>query len=350
MTNQKAISVRCWRNKFSSSLVTALLILFAQLYINPAHAEEEQTDAEEQDQTQGVLSGVTTIVDDTHTRVSDSFSAFIVQIDDFVGSGESDSNLNTSWARVRLDTIKPGAEKAKLAARVKLRIVLPQSQQRFRLLVSTEDDEVSASNSDAAQREQIAREDNNDVALALRFIRTAQKQFSLNYDVGARYRDDKAQLFGRLNVAYRKDAIFGFTNEFSNALTYFSASGYENRFRLESRRLFFDSESLYFRNSIDFSWRKGSKGAGIGETIGIYADLGKRKALAIEGITGYVTALNEGLTDNYLGAEVRLRYRHNIWRPWFYYEIWPSVSWSSSNDYERAYGGLIRLEVTLGQF
>jgi len=296
----------------------------------------------------GTLSRAGSLVDEAHGNVSDRFSRFIVQIDDFIGSGESGKQLNTSWARVRIDTAKPGADKLKLGATVKLRIVLPQSQQRFRLLVSSEDDASSAANTDAAQREQIASEDNNNVALALRFIRTARDRFRLNYDVGARYKDDKAQLFGRFIVGYKRDSMLGFTNTFTNNYTYFSASGYQNSFRIDSRRTFFGRESLYFRNTIELSWRKGNSGAGIGETIGFYADLGKRRALALEGITGYATSLNDEIEDKYRGAELRIRYRQNIWRRWLYYEIWPSVSWSSSNDYEMAYGGLFRVEVTLG--
>lgn len=310
-------------------------------------AQEEE--AEETDEA-GVLANVGSLVDETHSRYSDRFSSFIVQIDDYLGKGDSGKPLNTSWARVRLDTVKPGAEDARLAAKVKLRIVLPQAQQRFRLLVSTEDGgDAGSSNSDAAQREKIAADENNEVALALRFIRTAREEFSVNYDLGARYKDDKAQVFARLNVGYIRPWILGFENKFTNNLTYFSASGYENRFRIDSLRRFFGGDSLYFRNSAEISWRKGYKGAGFGETIGLYADLGKRRALALEGITGYATALNDGATENYLGSEVRLRFRHSVWRPWFYYEIWPSVSWSSSNDYKKAYGGLIRLEVTFGR-
>ena len=332
-------------------LSMAALVLSQCFFINTYAAEHEDVNEVKStdEETTGMLSGMGSIVDETHGKVSDRFSSFIVQIDDYIGSGVGESQRNGSWARVRLDTVKPAGEKTKLAARVKLRVVLPQSQQRFRLLLSTEDDESTASNSDAAQREKIASEDNNDIALALRFVRTARERFSLKYDLGARYRDDKAQLFAKLNIAYKRDSILSFTNVFSNNVTYFSASGYENRFNVNSSRLFFNRESLYFRNSLDISWRKGNKGAGIGETIGFYADLSKRKALAFEGITGYATSLNEGATDKFRGVELRLRYRHNIWRPWFHYEIWPSVSWSSSNDYEQAYGGLVRFEVTLGQ-
>lgn len=336
---------------FRSSVLLLAVLWLPPVYSTASAAEKTQTKEPLPDENSepGTLSKAGSLVDDAHGKISDRFSRFIVQIDDFIGAGESGEQLNTSWARIRVESVKPGAEKLKLAATVKLRVVLPQSQQRFRLLVSSEDDdESSAANSDAAQREQIASGDNNNVALALRFIRTARDRFRLNYDLGARIKDDKAQLFGRFIIGYKKESILGFTNTFTNNLTYFSASGYQNSFRIDTRRTLFDRESLYFRNTIELSWRKGISGAGIGETMGIYADLGKRRALALEGITGYATSLNDGIEEKYRGAELRIRYRQNIWRPWIYYEIWPSVSWSSSNDYERAYGGLFRVEVTVG--
>jgi len=333
------------------SWLLALTLLSFQMVFSSSQASDDakhEDQKKEDKQKTGAFSRAGSMVDEAHGKVSDQFSRFIVQIDDFIGAGESGEQLNTSWARVRIDTVKPGAEKVDFASTVKLRIVLPQSQQRFRLLVSSEDDVTSAANSDAAQREQNASDDKNDVALAIRFIRTVKDRFRLKYDVGARQKDDAAQVFGRFIVGYERDSLLGFTNTLTNSLSYFSKSGYQNNFRIDNRRNFFGRDNLFFRNTIELSWRKGVSGAGIGETMGFYANLGKRRALALEGITGYATSLNEGIKEKYRGAELRLRYRQNIWRPWLYYEVWPSVSWSSSNNYERAYGGLLRLEVTLG--
>lgn len=349
--------VDLYQRGFQLLRLSLLGLLFSQLFLTTAIAADkpedksvetsEDTSSDEKKST--VFSDMTSIVDETHGKVSDGFSSFVVQIDDFIASGEGEQSPNTSWARIRLDAVKPGGEKIKLAPRVKVRIVLPQSQRRFRLLVSTEDEESSASNTDAAQRGAIATTDTNDFALALRFVRTVKERLSLKFDVGARYRDKKAQIFGRFGAGYRRDSMFGITNRFNNRFTLFSASGYENVFSIDSRRLLFGREDLYFRNAFNASWRKGLKGAGIGEVFGLYYDLSKRKALAFEAITGYTTSLNEEAIDKYLGVELRTRYRHNIWRPWFHYEVWPSVSWSSSNDYERAFGGRVRIEVALGR-
>ncbi len=322
------------------------VIVVCAAFASSGHAQSN--DKDDSDKT-NVLSGVGELVDETHDKVSGRFSQFVVQIDDFLGAGESQSELNKSWTRIRVDTIKPGAESAKLAAKIKLRLVLPQAEKRYRLLLSTGDDDSSAANSDAAQREETAREGDDSVALALRFVRTAKETSSLNFDVGASYKDDEAQVFGRINMAYKRPWIWGFENRISNSLRYFSFSGYDNRFRYDLTRPFFKKKNVYFRNSTEFVWRKNYKGVGIGETLGLYADLGPKMAIALEGITGYTTALNFDATDRFQGGEVRVRFRHSVWRDWFFYEIWPSISWSASNDYRQAYGGLFRLEVTLGQ-
>lgn len=323
------------------------LSLFALIvwlgFASLSYAQSNETDKP------NMLAGVGELVDETHNRISGRFSKFVVQIDDFLGSGERQSELNNSWTRIRLDTIKPGAEPAKLAAKIKLRLVLPQAQKRYRLLLSTGDDDSSAANTDAAQRERTARAGDDSIALALRFVRTARESSSLNFDLGASYKDDEAQVFGRINMAYKRDWIWGFENRISNSFKYFSYSGYDNRFRYDLTRPFSNRKNVYFRNSTEFVWRKNYKGVGIGETLGIYADLGPKMAIALEGITGYTTALNYEATDRFQGGEVRVRFRHSIWRDWFFYEIWPSVSWSASNDYEQAYGGLFRIEITLGQ-
>ncbi len=295
-----------------------------------------------------ILSNVGTAVDSARDRVSNRFSGFIDQVDNYLGDESPTEEPNASWARVRVDTVQQNEEGVDLKGTVKLRVVLPKSQRRFRLLLSTEDDDASATNSDASQRESISTNNEGDVSLALRFIRTARDNAFVNYDLGARIRDDKAQVFVRINAAYQHDWRWGFKNRLSNNLLYFSSSGYENRIRYDMRRPLFNRDRFYFRNAAEIGWREGFKGASIGETIGVYAELSPRKAIALEAITGYNTSLNDGNTDRFPGVEARIRFRHSVWRSWFFYEIWPTVSWSASNDFKQAFGGLIRLEVTFG--
>lgn len=286
-----------------------------------------------------------TLLDRTHKIVSQRFSRFFHQIDGFFGAGESSLQNNESWARVRFDTFKRVGEDADFKGAVKLRVVLPRAERRFRLLFSTEDDESTESGSQSTEENT-----SGNFSLALRFIRRARKNGTVNFDLGARYRDKRAQIFSRINLFYRRDLMWQFESSFTNSLYYFSVSGYENKFRYDLGRPLNSSKTLFLRGSTDLLWKKNQRGTIVGETIGLYAEIDDKKALAFEALASYTTSLTDEEPEYFRGGEVRLRFRHNLWRRWFYYEIWPSVSWAPANDYEPALGGMFRMEMVLGKF
>lgn len=323
-----------------------LLFVSMQMFIQNAIGEEVSSAKPEP----GILSNVGSMVDSAQQGATDRFNSWVLQVDDFFGGDQSVSEINQSWARIRLDAVHPGAEETDFKGTVKLRLVLPRSEQRFRVLLSTEDENASASDTQRAGTSTAGDTDNQDVSLALRFIRSAKSSGSLNFDVGARVRDSKGQAFARVNSSWaNNDVETGWNSKLTNNLYYYSESGYENRLRYDLRKAWFGSESVFFRTSTNFNWRKGRKGAAISETLGLYSQLNARTALAGEAIFEYSTALNEDTTERFHGAELRLRLRQNVWRPYFFYEIWPSVSWPALNDYKRAYGGLIRIEFVIGE-
>jgi len=307
-----------------------------------------ETDRSPTERAVSALKSVGAYVDNAQRRASRDFNGFILQVDDFFGSGGDAAVKNNSWARIRLDLSKPGDENLKLGGTVKLRVVLPRAEKRFRLLLSTEDEVSTVSDADIAQPARVENESDQNVSLALRFIRTARDNASLNFDLGVRQRDGAVQTFGRINGTI--DGELGeWYGRFSNNYYYYSKSGFQNKIQLAARRTLLGNPSLFFRSSTGFDWLKGSKGASISETLGVYAEISPRKALAVEALAGYATALNGDSGSRYRGTELRLRWRHSVWRPWFFYEVWPSVSWPSSNGYSRAYGGLFRVEFIIGQ-
>ena len=137
------------------------------------------------------------------------------------------------------------------------------------------------------------------------------------------------------------------TGRASNSFTYFAKSGYRNRLRFDVSRPLHRKRNFHFRTSTGFDWIVGTKGAFASQTIGVYGDLGESTAIAFEALGGYATSVIGG-QPRYRGSELRIRFRQSVWRPWFFYEIWPSVSWPAALDYDQAYGGLLRVEVLLG--
>jgi len=304
------------------------------------------TPAKEGEVPNSVLVNVGNLADAAQQLTSDRFNRFILQIDGFFGDAQSEAEVNRSWGRVRIDSIKPGDEGWEVKARVKLRVVLPQAERRLRLLVSNEDSDVNGNNArglDSGNNDQ-------DVALAIRFVRSIKDGLQLKFDVGARIRDEKGQVFGRISAANSGPLGWGWERTISNNFYLYSASGYQNSFNFDVRRTLNSAATVFLRGSTSIDARKGVGGASVTETLGVYAELSKRSALAVEGIFNFITSKDGEFDTRYLGATYRVRFRQNIWRPWFYYELWPSIFYLASNDYTRSYGGQIRMEVLFGQY
>jgi len=297
----------------------------------------------------GIVGKATVYVDEAQRKASERFGNFMGQVDGFFSNAgvNEDALSNESWARIRLDGIKPGGEDAEVKPSLKVRVVLPETERRFKLLFSTEDDD-SEIIGESVGRTSSSRDDQN-ASVAIRFIRTARTNGRVDLDLGLRQRDSLVQYFTRLNLGYRGELARHWTASVNNSYFYYNKSGFEDRLSFDFRRVMFFNEELYFRSFTEFNWRNGRKGAIIGHTTGQYTQIDDARSLALEFLAAYHTSLNEGVEDRFRGHELRIRWRHNIWRPWFFYEFWPSVSWPSTNNYEKSFGVLLRMEVVVGQ-
>ena len=295
----------------------------------------------------GLIDAMTEMVDRAQQNATEAFGAFVFQLDDFFAAGQKVDEPNTSFLRVRLDAVRPVLDGFEFDPSVKLRVVLPQTEQRFRLLLST-DDEVSTE----ADVERVARTtDDEDVSLALRFVRGARDSLDLKLDLGLRQREGLLQLFGRVKTEYRGDLSERWSARFSNRYYFFARTGFEDRLRFDFTRKLGSLDhdrSHFFRSSTTFDWSALDPGTSIGQTLGVYLDLSARSALAIEGVAVYDTELKDDDTEHFRFGEFRLRYRRNFWRPWLFYELHPAVTFPAERDFRRTFNGLARIEVTIG--
>ena len=287
------------------------------------------------------------MVDDAQRVASERFGNFMGQVDGFfsrAGSNE-DAISNGSWARIRLDNTIDTQDGYELDTSVKLRVVLPQTERKLKLLVSTEDED----DRDSADVQSTGTRQSEGASLALRFVRTARENTDLDLDIGLRQKDGSLQIFGRVNTRVTLTLDDAWRANASNSYRYFFKSGFQNTLSFDFRRLIKQKENLFFRTGTEFFWEKGKKGAVIDQTTGLYWKISDFKSLALEGLAEYQTALNPGVTDRFQGTRIRIRWRHNVWRPWFFYEVWPSIAWPSSNDFEQVNGIFLRAEVIIGQ-
>ncbi|MFK8081462.1 MAG: hypothetical protein AB8B97_14335 [Granulosicoccus sp.] len=336
------------------SVLAACLVMVALLLGSPVVVAQQTDDSRQETERLpipdterlGVMRRSIVIVDDAQRIASERFGSFMGQVDGFFSNAGSDADAvsNGSWARIRIDGLRGKDEDFKLDTSVKVRAVLPRTERKLKLLISTEDDDEQ----EPGELQSSASRGNQNASVALRFIRAARANSDSNIDVGVRQRDGAVQTFARLNLRYTLDFGRKWIANAANNYYHYSKSGYENRLSFDFRRLLYAKDNLYFRTYTDFNWEKGQKGSIIGHTTGLYWRIGERRAVALEGLASYHTSLNTGVSDRFRGHEFRVRWRHNIWRSWFFYEFWPSISWPSSTNYTQVNGFLLRAEIMIG--
>ncbi|ASJ70263.1 hypothetical protein [Granulosicoccus antarcticus] len=333
------------RKRLTLLLLSSLFVVFA----GPGQAEDAKEDEVEKEPGMVIKAG--NYIDGAQGRATESFEAFMTRVDGFFTDASTNSDVltNDSWARIKLDTQAAEGGTFEMDPSVKIRVSLPNTERRFKLLFSTEGDDTDSVGDNIGGAQSTVVRNNQNASAAIRFIRSARKNGNTDVDLGVRQREGDIQYFGRVSLGYRTKLKRRWDFSASNSYWHYNKSGFENRLTFDFRRVLFYNEDFFFRSFSELSWRKGNKGAITGQTLGLYTQFGERKALALEALASYHTALNEDVLERYRGHEFRIRWRHSIWRPWFSYEVWPSVSWLAENDYERLYSLLFRLEMTIGK-
>lgn len=288
-------------------------------------------------------------IDGAHKGASDLLNSFASQIDNYFAENVTSDEINNTSATLRFDAADPANGDPSLRAKIKLRLVLPRSEQRIRLLFDVDDDDLDGEARSRVQNLSENIEDQN-LALALRFMRTASEKIRFNVDLGARRHDSRIQSFGRLRVRFEDnnspmDWSYGINNDFRQ---YYS-SGYLNRLRFDFWSNTSEDSSTVFRTSTGFEWKEDTPGSKINQTVGFYSQINSKSLIAFEVLANYRTS-PDMMQSHYEGHQFRIRYRRNAFRPWFHFELWPGVSWLTENENVPELEGLLRMEIQFGQY
>lgn len=287
------------------------------------------------------------MIDNAHRSASALLNNFASQIDEVFADDTVTGTVNNTRATLRFDFTDPADGSFSVSGKLKLRLVLPRSEQRFRLLLDIDDD----NNEDTQPSVQDLSESIGDqnLSLALRFIRNTSEKVGFKFDLGARRFEQQVQGFARVKVSTEHTDPAGWSYDINNDLRQFFSSGYLNRLRFDFWRTIHPETATVFRTSTGIEWRRNVDGSQINQTLGLYRELGAKSLIAYEMLAGYQTSPAEK-ENHYGGHQFRIRYRRNIWRPWFHFELWPGISWLTENDNQARLEGLVRFEVGLGKF
>jgi len=262
------------------------------------------------------------LLDGAHNSASELLKVFAHELDNYFAEEIETNEVNNTSAMFRVELADTGDGKFSAKGKIKLRLVLPRSEQRLRLLFDADDDELGDNSNDALQQLGDNEEDQN-LSLAFRFIKEI-KDARFNLDVGGRRHESLFQTFVRLRVSTEKTIGPDWSYSLNNDLRHYYKSGNYNQLGLDFwRPLNKEGNSTILRTSTKFTWRESVPGEKIVQSAGLYKELNPRTLLAVEAIGRYNTELSEEVERHYEGHEFRVRYRRNMFRRWFHFEIWP---------------------------
>jgi hypothetical protein len=137
---------------------------------------------------------------------------------------------------------------------------------------------------------------------------------------------------------------------------------YSERYDFSERtNLYIDravSETTLFRIQFDRGTQAHEKGMYYGAGVGCYWTLsrhtGMRLVQTFRGDTGYeYTPEGESGPRSYKGIynyTTAFGYRRSLWRPWFFVEVIPAVSYDRSRDYRPAYSVTFMMDLFIGNY
>jgi len=290
------------------------------------------------------------VIDTVHKRVSEGFTDLAGDMDGLFGGVNETMPDNLSWARIRLGVTRFESEDPEVRGNIKLKLVLPRSEERLQLLLSTED----VDNLDAGQDRGglFSGTGDDNVSLALRFLQSVHSRSAYRFDLGARVRDDRAQTFARINASYRFDPSTRTGNRDTflvNNLWYFSKSGYENRLKFLLRRPLKFDQVDFLQSASEWIWKEDERGARYIQKFDVVRLLNDTTAVAFE-TQGDLSSSPEPGKKRLQAIEFKLRFRQQVWRPWFFYEVLPRILWEAERDYSARFGLQLRAEIFLGSF
>ncbi|MDN3652389.1 hypothetical protein QWY77_06385 [Thalassotalea ponticola] len=270
-----------------------------------------------------------------HSTISDSFYGTAKWFDSFFATDEDDDITPTSLARIRLGYEPRARDFAVFTQKFKLRVKLPNLEDRVDLLLSDEDDDSRTSTKDEADR--LSRVNREEAFTAsLRVVNVDNLGEFIDSRVGISGGDIFVK--GRMKLQYELAEKHRF--ELEPSIYYYLDDGLGARLFMEYE--FNYSEKQQFR--VNYSMRGSESFHGYRWRHGYFylhqIDRFRATSLGVE-IYGEDNGDDDFFIDN---TVLNYRFRVNAYRRWLYFEIEPFIEWPYDNDHKPTPGIALRVE------
>lgn len=294
-------------------------------------------------------SGVSqTMADDIHQSVNNLVQDTVRRIDSFFVDSEH-ATFTDRKTRVRLRLNNDYIQKHgwEVSPKLKLNLVLPGLNERLRLVIN--DDQ-------GADVDQASPSDDEGNDVALRWIGRQRDDRGWSFDLGLRIKDGNLDPFARVNAGIDYPLGGKWVGQTTNRIYYYSETGWRNDFRQYFNRALTDTLLMRSRTRVQY-FEENDFNPFVEQKFSLFHSLSDSRKLAYEVLYRLQSREDSPFDpdeiigdeqDRYQHYAVQIRFRQQLWRPWFYVELWPIVAWPEERDYDTILAGRIRLEVNLG--
>ena len=321
----------------------AIILVFVETIephlLSPAWSQSE-TDAQEETSPKKPKKG---IIDAGHQTISKSLLITAKWLDAFFSNEQHEDEENRSTLRVQTTAFQEEGEDAQFDAKVRVRLLLPRTEDKLQLVFSGyTDEELDIDDTRDEKKGQLSEtSDEKDTSASLWYFLKSTIAHNVSTRVGVRLKSGKAIIYAGPRYRYFKN-LEKWSFRFTESVRWYSDTGWESITGLDFERPLV--ESLLFRTHIGGAWYEEKTGYFSNLTFSLYQTLGHKRALEYSWSNDFETRPIDRLTESAL----RIRYRQTIWREWLFLEITPQVRFPADQDYDTIPGISIKLEAVFG--
>lgn len=266
------------------------------------------------------------------TSISSGIDSFFVDV--FFADDVLDDEVPGSRLLLGIQTKRVFGEGVVYEPVLNLKLDLPHTNKRLKLLLESELDETEQSSDLLTTTESVQ------YSTALRIILGETKRWKFTWDNGIRI-DLPLNPFSRVR-ARRKFNLGEWEGRFTQEIFWFNHDGFGERSRLSLARPM--DIDLLLRWDANYTYLLDNNYFTLSHVLGLYQELSEKDAVAYQ----------IGLSGNTIGSDQvqeyfsRIRYRRNLYKKWMFFELAPDIRYIKSNAFRPSPGLLARFEILFG--
>jgi hypothetical protein len=286
-----------------------------------------------------------------HREISRRLLTTAVWLDSFFEDERFTREENRSYIRTRYDVFQEERSGATYRPTFNIRLALPQLEHKTHLIISAESPEPAANvpapagttgNPAGTTGDRISPTDERNVTTSLHYIIRSNEEESSIVRTGAQFSHGSPVLF----IAPRYRHFIPLTT-WDFRITQEAVYKTDTKWQVDT---LFDLErqlprGLFFRTSVGGSWIDGTNGYFYSLSFSLRQLIDPKHALDYAWINSYQTRPVNELAEILFSV----RYRQNLWRDWFFFEVAPQLRFPRSGNFDGLPGILFRFEVYFGR-